>query len=130
MAATQPLLGDSLLKPDSVLVQQPADGVTGPPGWADVLMIAELTSRQQSSDLTVQIESRVLAMFDAQLNRAFSHSLFFHSGEYCLCMYDCTGGVHSRSYDLHKSPLPLLRTLCAATFAQTSWLGLEDMFDC
>ena len=45
-------------------------------------------------------------------------------------MYDCTGGVYSRSYSLHESPLQLLRILCAATFAQTSWLGLEDMFDC
>lgn len=130
MAATQPLPGDSLLKPDSVLVRRPADGVTGPPGWADVLMTAELTSRQQTLNLFVQIESKVLAMFDAQPNRAFSYSLSFHSRKYRLCMYDRAGGVYSRSYDLHESPLPLLRTLCAATFAQTSWLGLEDTFDC
>ena len=45
-------------------------------------------------------------------------------------MYDRAGGVYSHLYSLHKSPLPLLRILCAATFAQTSWLGLEDMFDC
>lgn len=93
-------------------------------------MTAELTSRQQTLNLFVQIESKVLAKFDAQPNRAFSYSLSFHSRKYHLCMYDRAGGVYSRSYDLHESPLPLLRTLCAATFAQTSWLGLEDMFDC
>ena len=130
MAATRPLRGDSPLKPDSVLVRQPADGVTEPPGWADVLMTAELTSIEKTLDLAVQIESRVLAMFDAQPNRAFSYSLSFHSGQYRLCMYDRAGGVYSRSYDLHESPLQLLRILCAATFVQTSWLGLEDSFDC
>ena len=93
-------------------------------------MTAELTSREKSLNLTVQIESKALAMFDAQPNRAFSYSLSFHGGEYRLCMYDRAGGVHSRSYDLHESPLPLLRILCAATFAQTSLLGLEDTFDC
>ena len=130
VAATKSLPGDSLLKPDSVLVQQPADGITEPPGWADVLMTAELTSRDKTLDLTVQIESKALAMFDAQPNRVFCYLLSFHSGQYHLCMYDCAGGVYSRSYDLHESPLPLLRILCTATFAQTSWLGLEDTFDC
>ena len=93
-------------------------------------MTAELTSRHQNLNLSVQIESRALAMFDAQPNRAFSYSLSFHNGQYCLCMYDRAGGVYSRSYSLHESPLQLLRILCAATFAQTSWLGLEDTFDC
>ena len=130
VAATRLLRGDSPLKPDSVLVRQPADGVTEPPGWADVLMMVELTSIEKTLDLAVQIKSRVLAMFDAQPNRVFSYSLSFHSGQYRLCMYDHTGGVYSRSYDLHESPLQLLRILCVATFVQTSWLGLEDSFDC
>ena len=93
-------------------------------------MTAELTSRHQNLNLSVQIESRVLAMFDAQPNQVFSYSLSFHNGQYCLCMYDCTGGVYSHSYSLHESPLPLLCILCAATFTQTSWLGLEDTFNC
>jgi hypothetical protein len=44
-------------------------------------------------------------------------------------MYDRTGGVYSRPYDLHESPLPLLCILCTATFAPTSWLGMDDTFD-
>ena len=67
-AATQSLPGDSSLKPDSMLVRQPADGVTRPPGWEDMLMTAELTSRQQNLNLSVQIESKALAMFDTQPN--------------------------------------------------------------
>ncbi|KAI5987298.1 hypothetical protein EDD15DRAFT_2173804 [Pisolithus albus] len=69
-------------------------------------------------------------MFDAQPNRAFSYSLSFHAGQYRLYMYDHAGGVYSRSYDLHESPLLLLRILCATTFAPASWLGMDDTFDC
>ena len=82
VTATRPLSGDSLLKPDCILVRQLADGITGPLGWEDVLMTAELTSRQQTLDLTVQIESWMLAMFNAQPNRAFAYSLSFHNGQY------------------------------------------------
>lgn len=126
--ATRPLSGDIQIKPDCVLVRQPAGGVSQDLDWADVLMTAELTSRTQTMNLTSQIECRALAMFDAQPNRAFCYSLSFHSGKYRLYMYDRAGGVYSRSYDLHASPLPLLRILSAATFAPASWLGMDDTF--
>ncbi|KAG8214275.1 hypothetical protein J3R82DRAFT_9219 [Butyriboletus roseoflavus] len=129
-AATQPLLGAFHLKPDSILIRQPADGTAQKPDWTDVLMTAELTSRQQTLNLTSQIECRALAMFDAQPDRAFTYSLSFHGGQYRLYMYDRAGGVYSRSYDLHESPVPFLRILCAATFAPTSYLGVDDTFDC
>ncbi|KAI6000253.1 hypothetical protein EDC04DRAFT_2908828 [Pisolithus marmoratus] len=62
---------------------------------------------------SVQIKCKALAMFDAQPNRAFSYSLTFCNGQYCLYMYDHAGGI-----------------LCVATFAPTSWLGIDDMFNC
>ncbi|KAI5989728.1 hypothetical protein EDD15DRAFT_2113642, partial [Pisolithus albus] len=67
--------------------------------------------------------------FDGQPNRVFSYSLAFCNGQYRLYMYDRAGGVYSRWYDLHESPIALLRILCAAAFAPTSWLGIDDTFD-
>ena len=130
VAATQPMQGDTQLKPDCILVRQPADGITENLSWADVLMTAELTSRPETTNMTLQIESKTLAIFNAQPNRAFSYSLSFCNKKYRLCMYDRAGGVYSRFYGLHESPLPLLHILCAAAFAPTSSLGLEDTFDC
>ncbi|KIK15954.1 hypothetical protein PISMIDRAFT_16145 [Pisolithus microcarpus 441] len=130
-AAVQPLLGSiANLKLDSVLIRWPADGTTQPLDWADVLMTAELTSRKKTLELTSQIKFKALAMFDAQPNRAFSYSLSFHAGQYRLYMYDRAGGIYSRSYDLHESPLALLRILCATAFAPTLWLGMDVTFDC
>ncbi|KAI6045930.1 hypothetical protein EDC04DRAFT_2888515 [Pisolithus marmoratus] len=64
---------ESLL--NSGLQQQPYNlcGVIQPLEWADVLMTAELTSRKEMLDLTLQIECKVLVMFDAQPNRVFSY---------------------------------------------------------
>lgn len=127
--ATQPLSGTHL-KPDSVLIRQPANGTSQSLKWTDVLMTAELTSRKEMLGLTSQIECSTLAIFDVQPNRAFSYSLSFHSGLYHLYMYDCAGGMYSHSYNLHEFPLALLCILCAATFAPASWLGMDDTFDC
>ncbi|KAI5981100.1 hypothetical protein EDC04DRAFT_2916895 [Pisolithus marmoratus] len=98
--------------------------------WGDVLMTAELTSQNASLELTLQIKCKVLAMFNAQPNRAFSYSLTFCNGQCCLYMYDHAGSVHSHWYNLHESPIMLLHILCAAAFAPTSWLGIDDMFNC
>ena len=68
-------------------------------------------------------------MFD-QPNRAFCYSLSFHSSQYCLYTYDRAGGVYSHLYDLHESPVALLRILCTATFTPTSSLGMDDAFNC
>jgi hypothetical protein len=131
VAVTKPLSGGvAQLKPDSVLVRRPADGATQTLEWTDVLMTAEVTSRKETLDLIVQIECKMLAMFDTQPNRAFSYSLSFHAGQYRLYMYDCAGGVYTHPYDLHESPLPLLCILCMANFTPTSWLGMDDTFNC
>ncbi|KAI5983960.1 hypothetical protein EDD15DRAFT_2375787 [Pisolithus albus] len=130
-AATKPLAGGiARLKPDSMLVWKSVVGATQNLDWGDVLMTAELTSKNAWLELTSQIECKALAMFDVQPNRVFSYLLAFCNGQYHLYMYDRAGGVYSHWYDLHESPIMLLHILCAAAFAPTSWLGIDDTFNC
>ena len=101
--------GPMSLKPDLILRKTPDALVTGPQqgfSWKGVISFMELTSMtySQSSDVRTMRNSimrKAYTIFSSQPGHQFIFALSITNQEFCVHMFDRSGVVHSRPYDIH-----------------------------
>jgi len=124
------------LKPDLIL-QETSDSLAFGPqqefSWKGVISFMELTSLSysRSSDIWTMRNSvmrKAYAIFSSQPGRQFLFALSIANQEFCVHMFDHSGVVHSRPYDIHRSPRPLLCMLAMLVFGDPQDIGYDPMF--
>ena len=114
----RPVNGDMSWKPDLVLQEFPPLTI-GPQqalSWVDVISFIEVSSKPYSySDGHKTVHSAVMrkayAIFASQPSRRFLFAMSIADQKFRAHMFDCSGVVHSRPYNLHKSPRALISML-------------------
>ena len=125
--------GPMSLKPDLILRGTSGSPVFGPQpefSWKGVVSFMELTSLSysRSSDVrTVRnsIMRKAYAIFSSQPGRRFIFALSIANQEFRVHMFDRSGVVHSRPYDIHRSPCPLLCMLTMLAFGDPQDIGYD-----
>ena len=125
-----------LLKPDLVLQERPSGIFFGPQrefSWKDVISFMELTSSPYShSDATRTIRNSVMrkayAVFASQPSRHFLFSMSISQQELHVHMFDRSGVVHTRPYNIHRHPHTLLCMLSFLVFRQLENIGYDITF--
>ncbi|KIJ57561.1 hypothetical protein HYDPIDRAFT_34987 [Hydnomerulius pinastri MD-312] len=124
--------GKMALKPDIILRQLPSDtpALYRPSefSWKGVISFLELTSLAYSSDLQRNMTCKAYVIFATQVGQCFLFALSIANQHLCLHMFDRSGVVHSRSYDIHRSPHMLLRMLCMLSFGLPQDVGYDPTF--
>ena len=123
-------------KPDIILQEKLAQVVYGPHPeflWSNVISFVELTSGSYSySDSPGAIRNAIIwkayAIFAAQPNRQFVFALSIASQKFHAHMFDCSGAVHSRGYDIHRHPRVLLCMLSILAFSNIEQVGYDPTF--
>ena len=125
-----------LWKPDVILRDSLPPGVFGPQhdfSWKDVISFVELssTSYSKSTDLkTVRnnVMRKAYAVFASQPGRRFLFALSIANKELHAHMFDRSGVVHSRPYNIHHFPRPLLCMLALLGFGNPEHVGYDPTF--
>ena len=124
------------LKPDLVIQERPSRLFFGPQrefSWKDVISLMELTSSPYShSDATRTICNSVMckayAVFASQPSRRFLFSMSISQQELRVHMFDRSGVVHTRPYNIHHHPRALLCMLSFLAFGQLENIGYDITF--
>ncbi|KAH7921358.1 hypothetical protein BV22DRAFT_1132339 [Leucogyrophana mollusca] len=114
------------VKPDLVLSDRGQNShATDPLAWNDVHMICELSRREWRLDLERTLYGKSCAMFKVQKDRRFVYAISVCDYLVRISMYDRSGAVHTRGYDIHKEPLTLIRVLVAFLYLPPQYLGYD-----
>lgn len=124
------------LKPDLILREKPRPAIIGPQpefSWSGVISFLELTSSAyQDSVRTGNVRNAIMrkayALFASQPGRRFLFALSIAKQEFRAHMFDRAGVVHSRGYDIHRSPRVLLRMLSLLAFGHPEHIGYDTTF--
>ena len=120
-------------KPNLVLQEQLPTIAIGPqrePSWGDVATFIEVTLRPYShSDGRRSVCSAVMhkayAVFASQPSRRFLFAMSIADRKFHAHMFDRSGIVHSRPYDLHKSPRVLLSMFALLVLGNSEQVGYD-----
>ena len=129
----KPMKGDMPWKPDLILREDDPFLAAGPQrelSWEDVISFMEVTSVSYSfsnNSKTVRnaIMRKAYAIFASQPSRRFLFAMSIADRKFRAHMFDRSGVVHSRPYDMHKSPRVLLSMLALLTFGNSEQVGYD-----
>ena len=76
------------------------------------------------------ITRKAYAIFASQPNRQFVLALSITNQKFHAHMFDRSGVVHSRGYDIHRHPRMLLCILSMLAFGHTDQVGYDPTFIC
>ncbi|KAH7917256.1 hypothetical protein BV22DRAFT_1135559, partial [Leucogyrophana mollusca] len=107
------------VKPDLVLSDR------GQNSHADIHMICELSRREWRLDLEHTLYGKSYTMFKVQKDRRFVYAISVCDYLVRISMYDRSGAVHTRGYNIHKEPLTLIRVLIAFLYLPPQYLGYD-----
>ena len=121
-------------KPDVIL----RDKLIGPQLeflWNQVISFIELTSSSYGcSDNAGAIRNTIIrkayTIFASQPNQRFVFALFIVDQKFRAHMFDHSGVIHSRGYDIHRHPRVLLCMLSMLAFGNIDQVGYDPTFIC
>ena len=128
-------INDNLLplKPDLVLQEKPPGRIFGPQrefSWKNVISFMELTSSAYSHSVSMEtihngVMHKAYAIFASQLTQRFLFAMSIAQQEFRAHMFDCSGVVHSRPYNIHRHLHTLLCMLSLLVFGQLEHIGYD-----
>jgi len=101
--------------------------------WKDVVSFMELTSSSYSqsdsmSNIRNAIMRKAYAVFASQPGRRFLFALSIANQEFRIHMFNHSKVIHSRPYNIHRSPHILLCMLSMLTFGSFGHVGYDPTF--
>ena len=124
-------------KPD-VILREKLQVVYGPQpefSWKYIISFIELSSSayghsSSSGAIRNAIIRKAYAIFASQPNRRFVFALSIADQKFRAHMFDRSGAVHSRGYDIHRHPRMLLCMLSILAFSNVDQVGYDPTFLC
>ena len=95
--------------------------------WMQVISFVEVTSRPNNPNMSLNLARKAYAVFMAQPGCHFLLAISVSAQVFHLHIYNCSGIIHSHSYNIHTYADVFSKLLYFFTFTQSKDLGYNPM---